>query len=310
MKNILVTGGLGFIGSHLVERLLKDGNKVTVVDNINTGKRSNLKQHCNNPNLKIYIADILDDIWYMYRNVDTVFHLAALTRPQWSILHPLEADSVNVQGTLKTLNHSKNAKVKRFVFASSSSLYGTPESLPTPELETPRPVSPYALQKYIGEQYCMLFQRMYGLETNCIRPFNVYGHRQNPSGGYAAAIPKFISMLSNDKPGTITGDGEQRRDFVYIDDVVELLIRASETEVSGEVFNAGVGSNVSINFIYEALSNIIGKDIEPIYGPKVFEPRVTLADMGKTEKILKYKPKVKIEDGLRMTVEKIKNANN
>ena len=284
----LVTGGAGFIGSHLVDRLLDEGHDVLVVDNFNTGKRENLQSH---NNLTVVEKSILDDIDHVFRPIDKVFHLAALTRPQWSIEHPLEADHTNVQGTLKIFKHCQDNKVKRVVFTSSSSLYGSPENFPTEETETPRPRSPYGLQKYMGELYAQLFENMYGLEINCIRPFNVYGPRQNAEGGYASAVPAFIKNFREGKQSFITGDGEQSRDFTYIDDVVDLLMRASASEIYGESFNAGRGSDVTINYIYGTICTIMGKDPDPKYAPAVLEPERTLADTTKSRKLLGWKPK-------------------
>ena len=299
MNKVLVTGGCGFIGSHLVERLLDDGNKVVVIDNMSVGSKKNLPVH---KNLTVVVADILDNIGYLFKDIDTVYHLAAMTRPQISILEPLESDTINVHGTLKVLKHCHDNKVERVLFVSSSSLYGTPETLPTPENETVRALAPYGVQKYIGEEYCWLFARMYDMKINCVRPFNVYGYRQSPLGGYAAAVPKFIEALSNNKPGNITGDGEQTRDFVYVDDVVDLIIRASITPYTGESFNVGSGKNVSINYLYEAIGKIMGKDITPVYIDPVFEPPTTLADISKSMALLDWKPKFTLEDGLAITI--------
>ena len=296
----LVTGGAGFIGSHLVDNLLWDKNRVVVVDDLNTGKVSNLP---NNMYLDFTESSILDDIDPLFRKVDVVFHLAALTRPQWSIKNPLEADHVNVQGTLKVFKHCQDNNVKRVVFTSSSSLYGSPMVFPTPEGELPRPTSPYGLQKYIGEKYAELFGRMYGLEVNCVRPFNVYGKRQNPEGGYAPAVPAFIKNLTNKDQSFITGDGKQSRDFTYIDDIVNILILASKSKVYGESFNAGARRDISINYLYETISKIIGVDIEPKRVPALLEPRRTLADISKAKRLLGWTPKVKVEDGLRKTIE-------
>lgn len=297
---ILVTGGAGFIGSHLVDRLLKECHEVTVIDNLNTGKKSNLPE---SKNLKFYHASILKTaIGLAFENIDVVFHLAALTRPQWSIKHPLEADHVNVQGTLKIFKHCLDNKVKRVVFTSSSSLYGMPENFPTSEDETPKPRSPYGLQKYIGELYAQMFQRMYGLEINCIRPFNVYGVRQNPEGGYAPAVPAFINNCINGKQSFITGDGNQSRDFTYIDDIVEILILASKSKYSGKSFNAGAGRDVSINYLHEAINTILHRNMKPRYVKALLEPRRTLAEISQAKYLLGWTPKVKIEDGLRKTI--------
>lgn len=299
----LVTGGAGFIGSHLVDRLLEDGHQVIVIDNLNTGKLENLPVH---PNLTFIEDSILNNIGYLFEGVDIVFHLAALTRPQQSILKPIETNSTNVEGTLKILIHCRDNKVKRLVFASSSSLYGTQKVYPQKESATPYPESPYGLQKLIGEEYCQLFARMYGMEINCIRPFNIYGIRQNPLGGYAAAVPSFIRHLSHDEPGEVTGDGEQSRDFTYVDDVVDLFVRAAFSKVSGESFNGGGGHNVSVNILYQTVAKVLGKDIAPIYIAEVPEPKMTLADTTKSRELLGWEPKYTIESGLEETVRRNK----
>lgn len=303
---ILVTGGAGFIGSHLVERLLNEENEVTVLDNFNTGKRENLKPHSN---LEVITGTITDTNMLLYKNVDVVFHLAALTRPQWSIEHPLEANFTNVQGTLNVFKQAKDAKVKRVVFTSSSSCYGEQTKFPIPETAPIKAMSPYGLQKWMGEEYAKLFERMYGLEVNCIRPANVYGSRQNPSGGYAAAVPAFITMLMKDEQPFITGSGDQSRDFTYVDDVVDMLIKAANSSVYGETFNTGGGRNVSINEIYSIISKTMNKEnIKPNHIDAVYEPFKTLFDTTKAKKILKWKPTVSIEEGLKKTVEGYLNA--
>jgi len=302
----LITGGAGFIGSHLMEKLLKEKN--AVVDNLSEGKLSNLPL---NSGITIHKASILDDdIGSLFKGVDVVFHLAALTRPQWSILHPEETDTVNVHGTLKVLQHCRDNKVKRVVFVSSSSIYGEVDKVPTPEDVKPNPMSPYALSKLIGEQYCELFGKLYGLEINRIRPFNVYGTRQNPTGEYAAAVPRFIdrvnsfiSVLRADGYPVITGDGKQARDFIYVDDVVDLMILASKSKVYGEAFNAGSGKNITINELYDKVCKIMKVNVKPVYIDPVFEPRVTRADIRKAKKLLGWEPKVDLEEGLRKTIE-------
>lgn len=301
MKKIIVTGGAGFIGSHLVDKLLEQGNNVTVIDNCNTGRIENLPKK--NPNCFFYGADILSDIDHAFEDKDIVFHLAALTRPQWSIKNPVEANLVNVEGTLRVLKYSLENKVKRVVFASSSSLYGIQETYPTPEDVTPKPMSPYALQKLLGEQYCELFERMYGLQINCVRPFNVYGTRQRPDGGYAAAVPKFIDMIKKGEQAQITGDGSQSRDFTYVDDVVDLFIAAANSKVFGESFNAGAGNSVSINYIYNTICKLMGSDIKPIHIDPVLEPHMTYANTNKAKRLLNWEPKVDIEEGLKRTIE-------
>lgn len=288
MSNILVTGGSGFIGSHLVKRLKKE-HMVTIVDT-----RSG--------------SSILGDIDHLFADVDTVFHLAALTRPQESIDNPVMFNLVNVEGTLRVLQHCKNNGVRRLIFVSTTGLYGEQKVLPTPEKATPNPMSPYALQKLIGEHYCQLFAKMYGMEINHIRPFNVYGVGQDPKGGYAAAVPKFIDTLRNSGTPFITGDGEQARDFIYVEDLVDLMILAATSDVYGEVFNAGSGISTSINDIYKIISRIMLKDIKPDYVEAVYEPKRTQGDIRKAKKLLGWVPKTSLEDGLKKTVEGTLNA--
>jgi len=301
----LVTGGAGFIGSHLVEKLLDrndditildgHGDQITVIDDLTEGKWSNLP---NDPRLKVYEGSILGDCGKLFEGIDIVFHLAALTRPQWSILHPQETAHVNVDGTVRVLQHCKTYGIKRMVFVSSSSIYGEQEELPTSEDVEPRPISPYGLSKLQGEEYCKLFERLYGFESNYIRPFNVYGERHTPDNFYAAAVPKFIDSLKKGKVANITGDGNQARDYVYVGDVVDLIIMASESPIYGEAFNAGSGTNISINDLYALICKLMGKDIRAIHVPPVVEPGMTMADISKAKKLLGWEPKVSLEEGL------------
>jgi nucleoside-diphosphate-sugar epimerase len=293
----LVLGGLGFIGSHLVDRLVEN-NKVVVLDDLSTGSLSNLPY---NPNVMFERRSILGDIGKFFEGIDIVFHLAAKTRPQESIKEPELYNKINIEGTLNVLKNCVEHKIKRLVFISSSSLYGTQDT-PTKENVIPEPMSPYALTKLIGEQYCKLYQRLYGLESNYIRPFNVYGKRQPPGGGYAAVVPSFVDALKKGEQPFITGDGEQRRDFVFVEDVVDLMILASESKEYGEAFNAGLGENVSINELYKTICTLMGKTTEPKYVEAVFEPRETLADMTKATKLLNYKPKFTLEEGLKTLI--------
>jgi len=285
----LCTGGSGFLGSHLVERLSREG-EVVIIDNV-----------CG--------ASIMDEgIGELFDGVDVVFHLAALTRPQWSIKHPEESNRINVEGTIKVFLHAMDHAVKRVVFVSSSSLYGE-NVCPTPESAEPNPMSPYALQKWVGEQYAKLFGKLYGLEVNSIRPFNVFGARQAPGGPYAAAVPNFIKYLSSGETPWITGDGRQERDFVYVDDVIDIILAASTCKEYGEAFNAGSGKSVSINELYATICSIMGKSVLPEYVPKVFEPPQTLADMSKVKRVLGLKPKISLEEGLRRTIDATINNN-
>jgi UDP-glucose 4-epimerase len=306
--NYLVTGGAGFIGSHLVDRLLKEDNKVTVIDghsdhvividDFSHGKYINLHT---DSRLTVINADILGDIDYLFKGIDVVFHLAALTRPQWSIIHTSETDEVNVGGTVKVLEHCVINKVKRVIFMSSSNLYGE-NIYPTPEYAFPNPMNPYALSKWIGEQYCKLFEQLHGLEWNAIRPFNAYGTRMPLTGIYTSAVATFINVLKNDLPLQMFGTGEQRRDFVYIDDIVDLMILMAHSIARGEAFNCGSGTNTSINELLAIICKLMGKEIVPTRIPAQFEPTGTLADIGKADRLLDWKPKIGLEEGLRRTI--------
>lgn len=307
--NILITGGAGFIGSHLVDRLLQEdnlitvidgeSNTITVVDDFSEGKYANLPK---DPRLTVYDANILGKIGHLFEGVDIVFHMAALTRPQWSILYPSETDTVNVHGTLKVLEHCRDNKVKRVVFMSSSSMYGEVDVYPTPEDVTPYPMCPYALSKQLGEEYCQLFERIYGLEFNAIRPFNVYGSRMNPKGIYSSAVAKFIEVIHKKLPLHITGDGNQARDFVYVEDVVDQMLLMATSEVHGEAFNCGSGTNTSINDLMKTIAKLMGEEINPIHTPPVLEPSQTLADISKAKRLLGWTPKTSLEEGLLKTI--------
>ena len=300
-KRYLVVGGAGFIGSNLVDQLVKDNNEVIVFDDLSTGKEENI-----NPKAKFFKVDISDSnvfddkrirdysIEDVMTGVDAVFHLAAKARVQPSIEDPVSFDRVNVGGMLNILHACVKYKVKRFIYSSSSSVYGDVKELPTKEDTELNPMSPYALQKLIGEQYCKLFYELYGLETICLRYFNVYGERQNTEGAYCLVMGKFAQQRLNGEPMTIRGDGEQRRDFTYVGDVVKANILAAKTEYPPEtIFNIGNGDNRSVNQI----ADMIGGDritVDP-----VVEPRETLADNTKAHELLDWKPTMIIEDWVK-----------
>lgn len=291
MKKVVVTGGAGFIGSHLTDLLVSEGYDVHVVDTLVAGKREDV--HTNATLHEIDVRDLaaLTDV---FSNTEYVFHLAALPRVQFSIEYPLESHDVNVTGTWNTLIAAKNAGVKRFVFASSSSVYGDQPTLPSRENHPTSPQSPYGLQKCIGEQYTRMAYTLYGLPTVSLRFFNAYGSRQDPQSAYALVTIKFLFQKKEGTPLTITGDGTQTRDFTHVSDIVRAthLAATSASVGAGEVINIGAGRGVSVNRIAE----LIG-------GPSVYiaprvEPHDTLADISQAQKLLGWEPKVTIEEGI------------
>jgi len=307
MANVLVTGGAGFIGSNLVEALLRKGHNVRVLDNFSTGKRENLSFDKNYPNLEVIDGDIRDlsICQKVIKEVEFVFHQAALPSVQRSVEDPLETNSVNAEGTLNLLIASRDHGIKKFIYASSSSIYGDTPTLPKRESMPPNPLSPYALQKYIGEQYCRLFYQLFGLETISLRYFNIFGPKQDPESIYSAVIPRFINAMIEGRPPIIYGDGEQSRDFTYIDNVVQANLLAMEKDhLSGEIINVGCGEMISLNQLLEILYNIFGFKISPIHQePRKGDIRESLADISECRRLLNYEPIVKIEDGLKKTVE-------
>ena len=293
----LVTGGAGFIGSNLVDRLIDDGHEVVIIDDLSTGKEENINQKAefyNRDISKFYPVD-----FGIFDKIDIVFHLAAKARVQPSIENPIKFNRTNVDGTLNVLKASADAGVKRFIYSSSSSVYGEVKHLPSSEKSQLNPISPYALQKLIGEQYCKLFSDLYGLETVCLRYFNVYGERQPLKGAYCLVMGIFANQVLNNKSLTINGDGNQRRDFTYVGDVVEANIKAAivKKKLKGEVFNIGKGSNRSVNELAAAMVGLPNKiNAYPrIYKESVMEPKETLADNFKAWEILEWTPNTDIE---------------
>tara|TARA_S200000501_G_C20713726_1_gene695252 strand:+ start:126 stop:1055 length:930 start_codon:yes stop_codon:yes gene_type:complete len=304
----IVTGGAGFIGSNLVDRLLKDGNDVTVIDNLSSEEsryriKSGKMRHWEE-NFPVIIEEDIATMtdFSKFNNADGVFHLAALPQVQPSIDNPIKYHSVNVNGTLNMLYACKVAKIKRFVFSSSSAVYGQTNLFPTPENAGLNPLSPYSLHKLIGEQYCKLFEDLYGIETFSLRYFNVFGERQPMTGPYSLVLGKFANQLLNDMPLTINGDGEQRRDFVYVGDVVEANIECiSRKHTKNNIINIGSGRNLSVN----ELANILSKNAKKINQSPVIEPRETLADIKKAREILQWEPNIKIEDWISLYKSKL-----
>jgi nucleoside-diphosphate-sugar epimerase len=298
IKKCVVTGGAGFIGSHLTKRLLDDGCKVTVIDDFSEGKRKNLP--ANDPNLKIIKASILDNIGKYIKGADVIFHLAALPRLQRSLDAPWKTHLVNVDGTLNLLLAARDHKVKRFIFSSSSSVYGNKNKIPFKETMTPNPLVPYSLHKLIGEDYCKMFSDLWGVGTISLRYFNVYGPNMNPDSPYSNLLPKFIKLISLGKNPVINGTGKHTRDFTFISDVVEANILAAESKLSGEVFNIGYGRGISVNNVVKTLAKLMGWKAKVVYGPARIEPKATLSSCTKAQKFLRWKAKVDFEEGLKM----------
>jgi len=301
-KKALVTGGAGFIGSHLVERLLKGRHQVIVVDDFSNGRLENLSQVKDNPLLAVYNADVADylKIKPFFNGINWVFHLAALADIVPSIVQPLRYHIANVDGTVSVLEAARLAKVERFVYAASSSCYGIPDEFPTAETAAIRPVYPYALTKYLGEQYVLHWEQVYNLPCVSLRLFNVYGPRTRTSGTYGAVFGVFLAQKLAGKPFTVVGDGKQTRDFTFVTDVVDAFMKAAESDIRGEVFNVGSGNTYSINRLVSLFKG------EVVYIPKrPGEPDSTFADIKKIKKILNWSPKVKFEDGVDIMLKNI-----
>src|SRR3990167_4461930 len=309
MAKYFVTGGAGFIGSHIVERLLKEGRFVRVLDNFSSGKEENLvfTKGLGKYKFELIRADIRDKAACdsACAGVDYVFHQAALRSVPKSMEDPESYNDVNINGTLFLLQAASKHKVKRLVMASSSSVYGDTDKFPEEESAYPLLISPYALSKLAGEYYCRIFSSAFGLETACLRYFNVFGPRQALDDEYAVVIPKFIHCILNDQPPPIFGTGKQSRDFTYIDNVVQANILAATTPgIKHEVFNVANGKDNTVLELVDALNKIIGKNIEPKFLPvRAGDVFRTLADVSKIKAKLSYEPKVSFDKGLRKTVE-------
>ena len=307
MSKILVTGGAGFIGSNLTEALLQRGLFVRILDNFSTGKKENLIFDKRYPSLEIMEGDIRDSSTCQeaVKGIEYVFHQAALPSVQRSVEDPETSNAVNGGGTLNILIAARDERVKRVIYASSSSIYGDTPTLPKHEEMPSHPLSPYALQKYIGEQYCLLFYQLYGLETVSLRYFNIFGPKQDPNSIYSAVIPKFIDALIQGRPPIIFGDGEQSRDFTYVENVVQANLLAMSTEhLHGEAINIACGEMTSLNQLLNGLRDILGSKQAPIYEePRKGDVRHSLADIRKGKEIINYEPTVGFEMGLKKTVE-------
>jgi len=309
MAKYLVTGGAGFIGSHLCEELARRGHTVRVADSLITGKRSNL-DHV--PNVEFLEGDLADEAFAAraVNGMQYVLHQAAIPSVPRSVKDPITSNRANVDATLNVLVASRDAGVKRLVFAGSSSAYGNTPTLPKHEDMPSNPLSPYALQKVVGEQYLQMFTRLYGFETVSTRYFNVFGPRQDPSSPYSGVISVFATALLENRSPTIYGDGEQTRDFTYVANVVDGVLRACEAPTaSGEVINVATGGRISLNDLFRAMRDIIGGDVEPTHAePRAGDVRDSQADIAKAQRILGYEPIVGFEEGLRRTVEWYRTA--
>ena len=313
-KKILVTGGAGFIGSNLTEALLKLNNEVICLDNFATGKKENITPFTTNPNYTLIEGDIrnLSDCQLAVKDVDYVLHQAALGSVPRSIKDPITSNEVNVSGFLNMLIASRDSGVKRFIYAASSSTYGDSVSLPKVEDKIGKPLSPYAITKYVNELYADVFSKTYGLETIGLRYFNVFGRKQDPNGAYAAVIPKFVSQFMTGKSPVINGNGEFSRDFTYIDNVIQanlLSMITDNKEAINTVYNVAFGERNTLKDLVELLKKSLTefdpkiKDIQVIYGPnRVGDIPHSLASIDKAKKLLAYNPQFSLEKGLKEAV--------
>jgi UDP-glucose 4-epimerase len=304
-SKVLVTGGAGFIGSHIVDALLNGGYEVGVLDDFSTGQRTNLEGSLHR--LRLHSGDIRDAAFVKrtVRDYEAVIHQAALVSVTRSVEDPVRTSSVNVDGTLNLLAAAKDSSIDRFVYASSSSVYGETETLPKRESMSPQPISPYAVSKLAAENYCRVFARVYGLRTVCLRYFNIYGPRQK-YGPYSGVIPTFLNRVKNNEPPVIFGDGEQTRDFTYVEDAVSANLLSLERDVEpGDVFNVAAGGQVTLNRLAASIETLMGKSRLGTQRapPRKGDVRGSYADISKAKAVLGYSPRFSLEEGLRKVVE-------
>ncbi|MFC2022212.1 SDR family oxidoreductase [Chloroflexota bacterium] len=301
-QRALVTGGAGFIGSHLVERLLGDGHEVIVLDDFSTGRVENLEHVKDSRRLTVHQTDVskYGEVESFFKGVDWVFHLAALADIVPSIQQPLIYHKANVDGTITVLEAARSAGVRRFVYIASSTCYGVPDEFPTLETAPIRPMYPYAFTKYLGEQYVLHWNQVYKLPCISLRAFNVYGPRSRTTGTYGAVFGVFLAQKLAGKPFTVVGDGTQTRDFTFVTDVADAFVKAAESNIKGEVFNIGSGNTYSVNY----LVSLLGGDV--VHLPKrPGEPDSTFADTGKISRMLGWRPRVSFEDGVQTMLQNI-----
>ncbi len=301
----LVTGGAGFIGHNLIRALLDAGHTVRVLDNLSTGKRENLAPF--QDRIELIEGDLRSYhiVHEAVRNIDVVFHQGALPSVPRSVKDPITTNQVNVEGTLNLLDAAKDTGVRRGVYASSSSIYGENDRLPKQEDMMPQPISPYAVAKLAGEKYCQVFTRTYGLETVCLRYFNVFGPGQDPQSEYSAVIPLFITAFLDGREITVHGDGEQSRDFTYVDNVVHANLLAAEAkDAPGEVFNIACGDRISLNQMLDHLRTFTEAQVDVVHSPsRPGDVKHSMADIEHARKLLGYEPLVSVAEGLRRSVE-------
>jgi UDP-glucose 4-epimerase len=305
-QRVLVTGGAGFVGSNLVRALLERGDDVRVLDNFSTGLRGNLAD----VDVELVEGELrsYERVHAAVRGVELVFHLGALGSVPRSVQDPLTSSAVNVEGTLNVLLAARDEGIRRVVFSSSSSVYGTRSDLPVTEETAPDPISPYGVAKLAAERYCVSFSRVYhSFETVVLRYFNVFGPRQSPFSQYAAMVPLFLTAIAHDEPITIDGDGEQSRDFTYVANVVDATIRAADVAAAnGRIFNVSAGAPATVNEVAEAIGRILGKAVERRHGPpRVGDIRASWADVTAARETLGWEPTVSLEEGLRLTAESL-----
>jgi nucleoside-diphosphate-sugar epimerase len=304
----LVIGGAGFIGSHLAERLAREGHSVRVFDNLTTGKRENLAPVASE--VEIAVADVRhpERLLQEMRGCDVVFHQAAIVSVPYSVDHPDETLDVNLRGTLNVLQAAKATGVKRVVMASSAAVYGEDPELPKRETMLPSPISPYGLEKLASEHYLAIWAKLFGVETVALRYFNVFGPRQDPSSAYSGVISIFVDRILRGEPLTIFGDGEQFRDFVYVANVVDAnVLAATRPQAAGRVYNVGCGQRTSLNELAAILGRICDRDVKPRHAePRAGDIRESLADVGRARAELGYEPRVGVEEGLRALVASVK----
>ncbi len=304
MARYLITGGAGFIGSHLARTLLSLGEEVVVLDDLSTGKRENLGDI--KDRVKLIVGDICDigRVKEAMEGIDYVFHQAAVVSVPRSIDEPVRTNEVNVDGTLNCLLVARDVKAKRFVFAASSSAYGDSPKLPKHEDMTPRPLSPYGVSKLVGEMYCRVFYEVYGLPTVSLRYFNIFGPYQDPHSQYAAVVPIFITRLLKGESPQVFGDGEQSRDFTYIDNAVQANLLATRSDkADGKTINVACGTQYTLNELAKNLKRLTGSDIDPTHDePRAGDIKHSLGDISRASSLLGYSPKISFEEGLERTV--------